>query len=406
MSEEEKKVEGSESAQPESPAPPVEDAAPDAPADLASPDAIAKRVAALGEEDETEKLARLEEEKLAARRAQQKGDKKGKRGLEAAASKRLAKIGDKADKVKGPSPVRAVPADPLLQKTNELGKWARENRSLVGGVVAAVLLVGAGLFVKEYLSQRTENRASELLAAAVADQRGRLGDPNADDQPEGFNDPSPVFKTAAERRDAALAKYRDVQNKYPKTGAAYLARLSEGSLLLDKREADAAVAAFSEVRTSPLAVADAEVRGRALEGLGFALELKAQGGDKAKLDEAIKVFRELENTDIKGFKELGMYHQARVYENKGEPDRAKELLKSVRERVNKPGEGHPFPYLESVAEDRLRALDPTALPPKQPNYGAGGPGNKMSEAQMRKMIEQMQKQMKDAQEKGGGKAPH
>ena len=66
---------------------------------------------------------------------------------------------------------------------------------------------------------------------------------------------------------------------------------------------------------------------------------------------------------MKGFKELGMYHQARVLEAKGDKDKAKELLKSIRERVNKPGEGHPFPYLESVAEDRLRALDPSEVPP-------------------------------------------
>ncbi|MBK6691155.1 MAG: hypothetical protein IPG50_02955 [Myxococcales bacterium] len=370
----------------------------DAPeADLASPDAIAKRVAALGDEDELERLARLEEEKLAERRAKlDKGKKGGKKGLEAAASKRLAEIGSKPRPVQARSPQN----DPVLQKTQEFSKWARQNQKVVAGVIAAVLLVFGGFALKESMAQRTENRASELLAAAVADQRGRVGSEPAE-EPEGFQDPSPLFKTAAERRDAALAKYRDVQAKFPGTGAAYLAKLAEGSLLLDRREPDAAIAAFQSVRASVLATADAEVRGRALEGLGFALELKAQGGDAAKLDEAAKIFRELENTDVKGFKELGMYHQARVLEAKGDKDKAKELLKSIRERVNKPGEGHPFPYLESVAEDRLRALDPSALPPKPQMSAGGGPGNKMSDAQMRRMIEQMQKQMKEQADKKG-----
>lgn len=365
--------------------------------DLASPEAIARRVAALGEEDESERQARIEEQKLAERRAKQKGGA-GKRGLEAAASKKLAKIGDKK-----PTPVQARPAapnDPLLQRTNDFAKWARQNRGLVGAIVAGAVLVVGGITLKEWLGQRKESQASEILAEGVADQRGRLGDPSVEG-PEGFKDPTPIFKTAAERDDAALAKYREVESKFPGTGAAYLARLSEGSILLDKRQTDDAIKAFTEVKGSPLAAADAEVRGRALEGLGFAYELKAQGGDAAKLDDAVKVFRELENTDVKGFKELGMYHQARVFEAKGDKDKAKELLKNVHERANKPGEGHPFPYLESVVDDRLRALDPTALPAK-PSMNVGSPTSKMSDAQMRKMIEQLQKQMKEAGDKHGG----
>src|SRR4051812_31272562 len=62
--------------------------------DAASPEAIAKRVAALGGDDEIEKIAQEEEQKLAERRARAK-KKRGKKGLEAAASKRLARIGDK-----------------------------------------------------------------------------------------------------------------------------------------------------------------------------------------------------------------------------------------------------------------------------------------------------------------------
>ena len=47
----------------------------------------------------------------------------------------------------------------------------------------------------------------------------------------------PTFKSADERRDAALAKYRDVETKYAGTGAAILARLAEAGLLLDKADA-------------------------------------------------------------------------------------------------------------------------------------------------------------------------
>jgi len=56
------------------------------------------------------------------------------------------------------------------------------------------------------------------------------------------------YKTFDERRGAALKQYKEVQAKFPGTGAAILARLAEGSLLLDKRDIDNAIAAFTEVK--------------------------------------------------------------------------------------------------------------------------------------------------------------
>jgi len=360
--------------------------------DAASPEAIAKRVAALGEEDEIEKIARAEEKKLAERRAKMRKGKGKKSGLEAAASKRLAKIGAKAGAPKR-TVATAVDADPLIEKTQQLTKWAKQNRRTVGTVLAAAAAVALAFGGYAYVQRKHEAAASEELAKAVADERGRIGDPDKakdDDRPV---DPTPIFKTVEARRDSALAKYRDVESKFPKTGAAYLARLGEGSLLLDKHEVDGAIAAFTDVKASPLADADSEVRGRALEGLGFAYELKAQAGDADKWrDEAAKAFRDLENTDVTGFKELGMYHQARVAEDKGDKTKAVELLKSVVERTTKPGEAHPFPYLAQVADERLRALDPTALPPKVGGpMGGGGPGGQMNDAQIKALIEQMKK---------------
>src|SRR5690606_20261285 len=120
--------------------------------------------------------------------------------------------------------------------------------------------------------------------------------------------------------EAALEQYREVRGKFPGTGAAILARLAEGSLLLDARDADGALAAYTDVKDSPLAAADSEVKGRALEGIGFAYELKALAAPAEKethLDAALEAFRELENAvEVKGFKELAIYHQARVLTNK------------------------------------------------------------------------------------------
>ncbi|MEO8878642.1 MAG: hypothetical protein ABI461_23835, partial [Polyangiaceae bacterium] len=377
-----------------------------------SPDAIAKRLEALGGDGESaeDKASRLEEERLIERRAKTKKKGKGKAGLQAAASKRLSDVGTRTAAKKKPRSTGTVSkatdfeGDALLEKTDELAKWAKKNQTVVGIVIIAAAVVGLGFGVSSYFQHKKDTAASTALQAAVADQRGRIGDPAKEDEDEGPKDTTPIFKTPEDRQNAALAKFKDVVTKFPGTGAGYLALLSEGSLLLDKHDAAGAIAAFTEVKGSPLAKVDHEVFGRSLELLGFAYEYQGDSGTLAAYDDAIKTYRELENTDVFGFQELGMYHQARMFQKKGDKAKAEELLKSVMERVNKPGENHPFPYLEILAEDRLRALDPAALPPKKANRMGGGPtGSQMSEAQMRKLIEQMKKQQAAG---GGGGGQH
>jgi len=371
-------------------------------ADSMNPEAIARRVAALGEEDAFEKLARDEERKLAERRAAGKKKKKG--GLEVAASKKLAKIGTRAEPKR--TVAVAADADALIEKTAKLSEWAKENQKtvqLVGSVLALVLVGIAGFL---YYENSRETDASVLLTTAVADERARIGEPPKDEGDKPAQDPGLLFKTFDLRRESALGKYREVQQRFPKTGAAILARLAEGSLLLDKHEVDPAMAAFQDVKSSPLAAADKEVKGRALEGVGFAHEMKAQldaPSAPKHLDAALQAYKELEALDVRGFKELAMYHQARVLEDKGEKDKAKELLVALKDRFAKPEEnpsniplGPAFPYLRNVAMDRLRAIDPSAAPPKPSMGGMGMPGGgrgapQLSPEQIRKMIEAQQK---------------
>jgi hypothetical protein len=378
--------------------------------DEASPEAIARRVAALGEEDQTEKFARDEERKLAERRAV--GKKKGKKGgLEVAASKKLSKIGTRAEPKRNLAV--AADADPLIEKTAKLSEWAKENQKTVqvaGALLAAALLGIAGFL---YLDHKHETEASTLLTKAVEDERARIGEPPKEDADDKAPvDTSPMFKTFDERRESALKKYREVESRFPKSGAAILARLAEGSLLLDKREPDPAAAAFTDVKGSALAMADQEVKGRAIEGLGFAYELKAlmTPAEAPKyLDEAAKAYKEMENTvEVRGFKELAMYHQARVAQNRGEKDKAKELLLSLKERFSKIEDttsnipqGPAFPYLREVAMDRLREIDPTAAPKTPPTAPGGNPS--LSPAQIRKMIEDAQKKQKSGGDPHGDK---
>jgi hypothetical protein len=361
------------------------------------PEAIAARIDKIGAETETERIAHDEEQKLLQRRREHK-----RTGLEAAASKRLSKIGEGS--VKRPSSaIQAVPeADPILERAARASQWVREHQSIFGGFVAVVVLGAAGVAGWLLWQDRRNADASVLLAQAFADDLGHIA-PDKDD--DGDDESAtrqlyPAFKSATERRDAALATYRSVESKYGGTGAATLARLAEGSLLLDAGDAKGAISAYEDVKSSPLARADTEVRGRALEGVGFAFELLAQSdapNKDAHLGSALATFKALEAIDVDGFKELGMYHQARVVLAQGDRAKAADLLKQVEARVNMPGEGHPFSYLQFVVEDRLREIDPTALPPKVPKITGGregsGPGGAvdMSDPKVQEIIRQLQR---------------
>ncbi|MBX3231503.1 MAG: hypothetical protein KIT84_24260 [Labilithrix sp.] len=367
------------------------DAAEEEDDDVANPAAIARRVAALGADDEAEALAREEERKLAERRAAKKKGKKT--GLEAAASKKLAKIGTRAEPKR---PVAlAADADPLIERTAKLSDWAKKNQKAVQvfGALLTVALLGIAGFL--YYQDKRETEASVVLTKAIEVQRARIGEPKKDDDEEEHHET--YYKTYDDRRAAALTHYREVGSKFPGTGAAILARLAEGSLLLDKKEADNALAAFNDVKGTALAAADVEVKGRALEGVGFAYELKAlqTPAEKDKhLDAALAAFKELENAEVKGFKEPAMYHQARVLMAKGDKTKAKELLLSLKERLDKsedpiaPGLPQPttYPYLKDIAMDRLREIDPSAAPKARAPSMGGGHG--FSPEQLKKLMEQ------------------
>lgn len=372
------------------------------PQDRFRPDAIAARIERLGTETDAERVEREEEQKLLDRRKDRR-----KSALETAASKRLGKIGEAS--VKRPSVATGAVAEavPLLERAARANKWIQTNRGTAGAIGGIALLCAGGALGWAFWQDKRTTEASVLLAQGLAAEHGHIATASEDDDTP-TSELYPTFKSAAERRNAALAKYRAVESKYAGTGAAILARLSEASLLLDAGDAKAAIAAYQDVKNSTLARADAEVLGRALEGIGFSHELLAQtdGGNRDKhLDDALADFKALEAVDVDGFKELGMYHQARVRLAKGDKTGALELLKSAHAKLAEPAASEKFSYLQFVVEDRLRELDPTALPPKsqtprmtggRPGRSEGADGVDMSDPKIQELLRRLQEKQEKA----------
>jgi hypothetical protein len=382
-----------------------------APRDAFAPDAIAARIDSIGSETEADRIARIEEKKLLARK--QKARAAGKTALELAASKRLARIGEVEVKRPTVSTDWVPPGgDSLAERAARFVRWTRTHQTQVAwGVAASVVCLGAGLGWTYWRDQR-DAAASSALARALACEHGHIATKDADDDDHPSTELYPTYATASERRAAALGKYREVEASYAGTGAAFIARLAEGGLLLDQGDPRGALAAFVDIKGSPLARADSQVQGRALEGIGFAHEaLAAAAPAGAERDREIELamgaYKELAQSSSDEQKALGAYHQARLLQAKGDTVKAIELLKGVHERVTQPSEGHAYAFLQFVVDDRLRDLDPTALPP-EPRMPPGGrqgptslpPGVDPNDPEVQRIL----KQMREQQSKHGGPA--
>jgi tetratricopeptide (TPR) repeat protein len=235
------------------------------------------------------------------------------------------------------------------------------------------------------VSGKAEQASSELMQAVGAD-RARIDPAGPKPAAAGEeDDPFQVFKTPAERNTAALSGYRKARSARTDSGTALLARLGEAGVLLDQRSFDEALAAYREVKASQLAAADPDVRGRCIEGIGFALEAKGDA-DGA----------------VKAYKELSMYHQARLLAAKGDKEQALKLTKDARERLQTTGEARNASYLSGVLEELQRKIDPSSMPKRS----LGGPGGQASLDELQKLQQQVLQEVEKAQKKGGHQDEH
>ncbi len=286
--------------------------------------------------------------------------------------------------------------DALARGWASTTKWLRSNLSVIQWVIAAGLVGVAGFVGYTYFTQKKLGGATNLLASAAFAEAAEVlpEDKRAEEDKE--LDPSMVFKTVDERSEKALASYREVIAQHAGSGAAILAKLGEAGVLLDKRDWDKAIEAYDSVIKTALAAADADVKGRAIEGIGLAKE------GKGDVDAALTEFKRLETIDAKGFKELSQYHQGRLLlgkNNEADRAKAKDLLKTAYDKLKEPSlDKKPMPYLEKSLEQALRSIDPALAPEKESISGVRG--NQMSPEEIQARIRKMQEEL--GKKKGAG----
>lgn len=311
-----------------------------------------------------------------------------------ASVKKTAKTAGGGKKPRGAAAAGAKPTtgaddpDALMATTLRAMEWASKNRKQIAYAVLALAVATGGILGWMFWRGSREEQASELVAKGVTAELAPIR--------EGTEDPDTLkrmtfYGSEDEKQKAALASYAEARAKYGDTGPGILARLGEAGVHLDRHEWDDAIAGYNEVRTSSLGAADANIRMRCIEGVGYAHEGKNQ------IDDARHSFDELSNMDVPGAKPLGLYHLARLdmIDPKGKEAALNKLKNAHDYLLNNPLVSAR--YLKDQVEKLMTKIDPTSVPktPAMPpgmNMPGGNGQQQIDPEQLQKLLEQMQQQ--------------
>jgi len=220
-------------------------------------------------------------------------------------------------------------------------------------VVVLGLAGGIGFQIYRHQRDKSEATATDALMSGVTAEYARVGtEPSEPDPRTGIDDTRPSVVDQKARLEAAVKAYRAAAGA---DTLGTLARTGLAGALFDQGKFQEALTEYRAVRQSTLAEKDPDLRCRAIEGIGMSEE------GLGHIDLAQKAFVELGKSDVPGFGPLGLYHQARLHHQKGETDKAKELVKSALEKLEKARGSDAEPtFTEQVARDLLISIDPSA----------------------------------------------
>ena len=357
-----------------------------------------------GDEDAGEAPAPAASAKAVARKPESGAGKPLTPGQRLAAAKAAKAAAKAAKRGRG----QDVAAKKAAKKAGELAEWMRANRSrLLAGVAVAIVVIGSAV-TWLVVSSKRESDAASLLAKATEKMTAQIRSDDAADleTPPEQEDPRPSFRSIKARARAALRAFRRVSSQYGGTDAAAWAALGEGRAQLELGKVREARAAFDRALRD--GSDEPMIAWGALEGIAFTFEAEN------KPREAISRFQELSRIDDGAFKDVADYNIARMYLAQNDRVRATQTLRALLDRLRageaeeEPGAEPPtpkLPYIAAQAELRLMELDSSLVPRRPsggpggmmggPGGGLGGPGggaNGLSQEQLQRFLETLQKQ--------------
>nr|MBK7067797.1 tetratricopeptide repeat protein [Deltaproteobacteria bacterium] len=238
-------------------------------------------------------------------------------------------------------------------------EWARSigdslgqhRRTLTMAAAAVVVVVGASLAWQTWRSTAAA-KAADAYSEALQVSTATIEPEDAPAREDAPTRRGPVFRSVEARLRASVEKFRQVEQRYPQSRVAPLARLSEATALYQ-------LGRYQEARQLYQGLMGADTAGleaRVLEGMAFTLE------SLNDLDGAAARYRELGAVQNAAYRDLAQYYQARLFARRDDRVHAKELLHGVIERTAHPTAADPLAAsIQSLREQAvalLREIDP------------------------------------------------
>lgn len=210
--------------------------------------------------------------------------------------------------------------DEFQAKGFELVEWAQDHKNVILGFIGLIIVVGAVLSVVTLVRANDDGAASAMYADAMKSWEAEVGPALP-----GLSDDSKArFETAKEKAEKAHAKFVNVIETHPGTGAAALAQIYAGHAAIDLADWDSAIKHYS---------AYIEDHGRNDELLFAALSGRAAAYEsKGDADKAIADQKKLLELGISPTKDAAMLSLARLHLEKGDKKQAKEYLDQLEEQ--------------------------------------------------------------------------
>lgn len=277
--------------------------------------------------------------------------------------------------------------DEFLQKSWEFSEWAGQHSRqilIVTGIVVGSILVGAFLWSygesRQIKSSRQLEGVFKVVDRDIVPTEFGAGAMGA----QGEDEP---FGSKYHKDEALLKAYREARDN-AKTGEVKKAStLGMASALLGLGKYEEAGREFGTLASDPSGMGD--MLHSIYEGLGFAYE------GMGKMDKALEQYKKLEKCEGSAYKELGLFHQARLLEGQGKGDEARKLYNDVAASINKAEEMTP---LLAYLQEKISGKEGVDLGPamfKSPGPGPAGPmGGELTPEkleELKKKLEEMKK---------------
>lgn len=216
-------------------------------------------------------------------------------------------------------------ADPFLRASWETASWIEDNRMLVlGGIATVLIAILAGYGGLSYLEQG-KVEASAALTPAFQDYNTLIEGSKEYDSLKANPDiklPEKTFKSDDERWQAIYDDASGALAKHPSSEVALAATLTKASAAAKLGKHDEAIELYKEyIATSP----DSSMKTAAQHGLATAY------ASAEKWDDALAALDELAKTSEEYEASL-RYQRARILQRAGKSDEAKTLYHEILDK--------------------------------------------------------------------------